>query len=312
MSAPRPVAREVTVVIPTLGREVLRGCLDSIRSGTTWPEELIVVDQSTSPQVETWVGSLRADGIRVEHVRSGQTGIAAATNRGLERVHTPYVATTHDDCRPRTDWLKRLAVKLPEVGAAIVTGRVEPEGEGLVLTTVTRREPAVYRKPLIDGDVLFPANMGFPTRLLERIGYLDEHPSLNLAGEDNDWAHRALTAGIPIVYQPDIMVGHLAWHDPSERASLYRRYARGQGSFYGKHLRRGDPFIARRVLRDVLRAPWLVLRGAVTANRELLAMGAGEVTGLLPGLFAGLRNSGDRVKMPFRGSGGAGRIGPTV
>lgn len=290
-----PVASDVTVVIPTVGRELLRGCLESIRHGSAWPGELIVVDQSTNPEVDAWLGALTGDGMDVVHVRSDQRGIAAATNRGLERVRTPYVATTHDDCRVRAQWLERLTERVREAGDAIVTGRVEPEGEGLVLTVVTRPEPAVYTEPLIDGDVLFPANMGFPIRLLDRVGYLDEHPSLNVAGEDNDWAHRALRASVPIRYEPEVVVGHLAWQDPSHRARLYRRYARGQGSFYGKHLRRRDPFIAKRVLRDLLRAPWLLLRGAVTANRELLAMGVGEMTGLLPGLLAGLGNRGDRV-----------------
>jgi GT2 family glycosyltransferase len=297
----RTVASDVSVVIPTLGRDLLRGCLEAIRAGTTWPAELIVVDQSTNAEVDGWVASLRDDGMEVVHLRSAQRGIGAATNRGLERVRTTYAATTHDDCRVRPEWLERLAARLPEVGDAIVTGRVEPEGDGLVLTVVTRPEPAVYRRPLLDGDVLFPANMGLPIRLLERVGYLDEHPSLHLAGEDNDWAHRALLAGIPIMYEPGIVVGHLAWQDPSRRAALYRRYARGQGSFYGKHLRRGDRFIAKRVLRDVVRTPWLLLRGVATANRELLAMGLGEATGLLPGIVAGLRNRSDRE--PGRGGG---------
>ncbi|HEX6207119.1 MAG TPA: glycosyltransferase [Actinomycetota bacterium] len=303
MSAGRAVAEDVSVVIPTLGRDLLRGCLESIRSGATWPAELIVVDQSQNPEVERWVDALTADGLEVVHLRSNQHGIAAATNRGLERVRTPYTAITHDDCRAREDWIGQLAARVRNVGDAIVTGRVEPEGEGLVLTVITRAEPAVYKEPLIDGDVLFPANMGFPIRLLERIGYLDEHPSLNVAGEDNDWAYRALRAGVPIIYEPGIVVGHLAWQDPSQRTALYRRYARGQGSFYGKHLRRGDLFIARRVLRDLVRAPWLLLRGVATGNRELFAMGVGEVTGLLPGLVAGLGNRGHRVPRAPASSG---------
>jgi len=77
---------------------------------------------------------------------------------------------------------------------------------------------------------------------------------------------------------------------------LYRRYARGQGAFYGTWLRRGDPFIALRAARDLLRVPWLLLRGLVTRNSELIAMGRGEMLGLLPGIAAGLRNHGVRPK----------------
>jgi GT2 family glycosyltransferase len=289
----RPVASDVSVVIPTLGRELLEGCLASIAAGTAWPAEVIVVDQGSSSSVASWIDRLTRPGLGITHVRSSETGIAAGTNRGLERVRTRFVATTHDDCRVQADWMERLSARTRDVGDSILTGRVEPRGEGVVLTVITRREPTVYSEPLIDRDVLFPPNMAFPIRLLERIGYFDEHPSLRLAGEDNEWAYRALRRGIPIVYDPDIVVDHIAWQDPHQRISLLRRYARGQGSFYGKHLRRGDAFILRRTIRDLVRAPWLVLRGAATGNRDLLAMGVGAVTGLPVGLLAGLRNAGD-------------------
>lgn len=290
MGDPQPIATDVSIVIPTLGRDLLKGCLESIAAGTLWPAELIVVDQGTDPAVDTWVEGLTRLGLSITHVRSNETGIAAGTNRGLERVRTPLVALTHDDCRVRPDWLERLSHRLRDIDDAILTGRVEPEGEGLVLTVVTRREPAVYTKPMIDRDILFPPNMGFPIRVVGRVGYFDEHPSLRVAGEDNEWAYRALRGGVPIIYDPAIVVVHLAWQDPRRRASLYRRYARGQGSFYGKYLRRGDSFILRRAIRDVARAPWLVLRGAVTRNGDLMAMGLGELTGLPAGIVSGLRN----------------------
>jgi hypothetical protein len=137
----------------------------------------------------------------VEHILAAPNGISSATNLGLRQVRTTFAAVTHDDCRVRTDWLHRVAMRLPDIGEAILTGRVEPEGDGIVLTFKTADEPATYRSPLIAGDVLFPPNMAFAVRLLERIGWLDEHPSLATAtGEDSEWAHRALRAGVSIVY----------------------------------------------------------------------------------------------------------------
>jgi GT2 family glycosyltransferase len=290
------LAEDLSIIVPTVGREHLRGCLESIGAGTMWPKELIVVDQSRHREVGAWLETPRSAGLSIVHIRSSQRGIAASTNRGLEQVSTPFVGVTHDDCRVEPDWVEKMQARLQRLGEALLTGRVEPEGEGLVLTINTRPTPAVYTKPMIDRDVLFPPNMGFPIRVLDRIGYFDEHPSLRLAGEDNDWAHRALKAGVAIVYDPTIAVRHLAWQDPSELSSLYRRYARGQGSFYGKHMRRGDLFIFGRVVRDFVRTPWLLLRGAATRNRELVAMGLGEMRGLLPGLIAGLRNRGDDLR----------------
>jgi GT2 family glycosyltransferase len=222
-------------------------------------------------------------------LQSKERGIAAATNRGLERVKTEFVATTHDDCRVRNDWLQTLSRRVKEIGDAILTGRVEPEGDGIVLTVITSETPAVYTEPLVDGDVLFPPNMALPTRLFDRVGYFDEHPSLWFAGEDNEWAYRALRSGVPIIYEPEVVVGHVAWQRASDLEALYRRYARGQGSFYGKYLRRGDRFILRRALRDLVRGPWLLARGLATRNDGLVAMGRGEVMGIFPGIIAGLR-----------------------
>jgi len=284
----RPVAEDLSVVIPTVGRPLLEGCLESIAAGDAWPAELIVVDQGGSSAAAGWVERLRARGLHARHVPSARTGIAAGTNQGLRLVRTRSVAVTHDDCRVAPDWLAAMAGRLREAGEVILTGRLEPVGDGEVPTTVTHPHRIVYVRPLLDRDVLFPANMGLPVSVLGRVGLLDEDPLLRWAAEDNDWAYRALRAGVPIVYEPDLVVGHLAWRDEAELAATYRRYARGQGCFYGKWLRRGDRFIALRAARDLLRGPWLLLRGLVTGNRALTRMGRAEVAGIGPGILAGL------------------------
>ena len=126
----RPVASDVSVVIPTLGRELLEGCLESIAAGTAWPAEVIVVDQGSSSSVASWIDRLTRPGLVITHVRSSDRGIAAGTNRGLERVRTRFVATTHDDCRVQADWMERLSARTREVGDSILTGRVEPRWRG--------------------------------------------------------------------------------------------------------------------------------------------------------------------------------------
>lgn len=289
MSSLPPIAEELSVVVPTVGRPMLEGCLRSIRYGSMWPAQLIVVNQGTAQAAARWIEELRSAGLSIEHVPVESRGISAATNTGLARVETDFVATTHDDCRVDQDWVRVISARVRDVGDAVLTGRVEPKGDGIVLTIMTSQKPAVHTEPIVDGDVLFPPNMAVPRRLFETVGYFDEHPSLRTAGEDNEWAYRVLKAGFPIVYEPEMVVHHLAWQRREELLSLYRRYARGQGAFYGKYLLLGDRFIIRRTLRDLARSPWLLVRGAFTFNRDLIAMGAGELTGLLPGIVAGMR-----------------------
>jgi GT2 family glycosyltransferase len=292
------IARDLTVVIPTLGRPLLKGCLESIAANRMHPLRVLVVNQGEEEPVQAWIDEITPVGLDIQQVVLGVRGIAAATNEGLRRVDTRYVATTHDDCLVADDWVESLARILPEIGEAVLTGRVDPGGDGLVLTTVTSNQRKVYTHPLIDGDVLFPPNMALAVDVFEDVGPYDEHSSLRLAGEDSEWAHRALRAGFPIVYEPQVVVTHLAWQESSELVKIYRRYARGQGAFYAKHLLRGDFFVFRRALRDLARAPYLLTRGLVTNNRDLIAMGAGEVLGLPVGIVAGMRG---RVSLRRRG-----------
>ena len=139
MTAMPRIASDITVVVPTMGGPFLTGCLESVAAGSVWPARLVIIDQSGGDGVLEPVVALRERGLEVLHVPAKQAGISAATNRGLEQVRTRFAAVTHDDCRVRCDWLQRLAIRLAEVGDAVLTGRVEPEGNGIVLTGQNRR-----------------------------------------------------------------------------------------------------------------------------------------------------------------------------
>jgi GT2 family glycosyltransferase len=289
MAAPaHPVHLDLTVVVPTVGRPVLSSCLAALADGASWPAQVIVVDQSASSAVADRVAWLRDRGVETVHVPSRQTGAAAARNRGLERVGTSFAAAIDDDCCVAGDWSDRLMERLRAHAGAVVSGRVDPEGQQDLPSTITATTPAVHTRPLRDRDPLFTGNMGIELATFSRVGPFDESPSL-AGAEDNDWGYRALRLGVPIVYAPEVAVTHLDWRSSAELTGVYRRYARAQGGFYGKHLRRRDLFIARRAVRDLLRGPWLVVRAAVTRNDELTVLGRAEVHGILPGIVAGFR-----------------------
>jgi glycosyltransferase involved in cell wall biosynthesis len=242
--------------------------------------------------VADWVACIAAVGLRAERIASNQTGPAAARNRAIELVRTRFVAATDDDCEVYPDWLERLAIRLDAHPDAVITGRVDVledgQGSGKAPSIITSEIPAVYDRPLLRRDPLFGNNMGFAIAVVERLGLMDEHPSVHYA-EDAEWSYRALRAHVPIMYAPEVRVAHAPWSHASQMDVTYRRYARGQGGFYGYYLRRGDRFIARRVAFDLLRAPWLVLRGVATANAELRSMGRANLTHLVPGMLAGWR-----------------------
>ena len=285
-----PVIDDVTLVIPTLGRASLRDCLDAVASGTTWPARIVLVDQGSNEETDDWVHELAARSMEVDHVRSTQRGTAAAMNLALEQVDTTLVAVTHDDCLVHREWLRLMADRMRDEGQAIITGQVRPEEGAVVPGTITSTEPVRHERPLVDRDPLFPDNMGFPLAVALRLGPFDEDERLRFA-EDAEWCYRALRSGIPIVYAPELVVTHLGWRDQAQRAATYRNYARSQGGFYGKYLRRGDWFIALRTFYDLARGPWMWLRGTVQRNPDLAAYGRAYMTSLLAGLVAGLRRS---------------------
>lgn len=284
---PRPILEDITVVIPTLGRAILEESLAWIIEGSVWPGGLVVVDQSSSPDVEGWIKTVASLGIDARYVPSSQRGRSAGINRGLEQVRTRFVAVTDDDCFVDAAWIERMMARLTVNPEQIVTGRVEAAGEG-VLVVVTSLETAVYRRPRLKFDSMSGGNMGTAMATVARVGPFEEDPRMRTA-EDAEWAYRALRAGVPILYAPEVVVRHFGWRDEGERSAQYRAYARSQGGFYGKYLRRGDGFIALRAVLHHGRALRRWLRGVVTGDRELASLGWSYLTGLLPGIIAGLK-----------------------
>jgi GT2 family glycosyltransferase len=131
--------------------------------------------------------------------------------------------------------------------------------------------------------------MGVAVDSVRVVGLFDEDPCLRTA-EDGEWSYRALKAGVPIVYAPDIVVEHIGWRDKSQRLVQYEEYARSHGGFYGKYLRKGDWLIALRVALHYLRAFRRWMKGLMKGDRELASCGRAYFIGLLPGIIAGMRS----------------------
>jgi GT2 family glycosyltransferase len=290
---PRQVLRDISIVIPTLGRPLLEDCLHSIAIGSSWPERIIVVDQGSNTQVASWLDKLEMAGIRCLHVSSSQRGRASAVNRGLEQLESPLVAITDDDCQVDEDWLQNMANRLIGNPDSIVTGRVDPAGDMEVVAVVTRDRSEVYRRPGLKFDAMSGGNMGTSINVLKRVGLFDEDSRLRCA-EDGEYAYRALRTGIPIIYSPEVSLKHFGWRDTTQRIDQYRTYARSHGAFYGKYLRRGDWFIALRVLIHHGRAFKRMIKGCLSGNQEQILLGRSYVTGLLPGIIAGFTKGGSR------------------
>jgi len=283
----RPVIRDVTVVIPTLGRPQLRDCLTSLQDSDHWPDRLLVIDQGEGDECEGWVDGLRQAGLAAIRVPQRDRGIGRAMNLGLSMVETPLVAVTHDDCRVSVDWLQGVVQAIRHDPRSIHTGRVEPEGNEPVPSVNTSPHPAIFRKPTLRGEMLFPANMGCTTAVARAVGPFEEDDRMATAAEDNEWCYRALRMGIPIRYTPSYSVRHVAWRDSEARARTYRRYARSQGTFYGKYLRRGDVHFLARILWGCAAGSVRWGRGWFRRDEDAIQRAQVVFTDLLPGVWSG-------------------------
>lgn len=287
--APRPVAEDVTLVIPTLGRPIIAKCLGAILAGSAWPKAIVVVDQGGSGRIARQLEDLCALGVEARYQRSGGRGRALGLNEGLRLVTTPFVVITDDDCVPDGQWIEHFAAHFANEPGAVFTGQVAAAGEERVISIVSDQRRATSRKPGFSFDRLSGGNCGMGLKVLQRIGLFDEDPCMSFA-EDGEWAYRVLKAGIPVVYSPDLIVAHVGWRSSDERLSQYRRYARSHGAFFGKHLRHGDLFIILRASIHLARALRRWLKGTVAGDAELAANGRSYATQLIPGIIAGMKS----------------------
>lgn len=286
---PRPVARDVTLVIPTLGRPIISACLAAVLGGRAWPAAVIVVNQGPADGIAALLEDVARLGIEARHEPCTSRGRALGLNVGLRLVRTPFVVITDDDCVPDEHWVEGYAAHFAEHPATAATGRVETAGEGRVISVVSDPAPSIQRKPRLMFDRLSGGNCGIALQVLGRVGLFDEDPCMRYA-EDGEWAYRALRAGVPIAYRPDLVVAHVGWRGIDERLAQYRRYARSHGAFFGKRLRQGDGFIVLRAAAHLARALRRWWRGTLGNDPELAANGRSYALQLVPGVIDGLKS----------------------
>ena len=288
------IATDLTVLVPTLGRPVLEQCLEALCRGTVLPSEILVVHQGNDERTRRLCEQMNRQLPLCRYLPfPDQRGVARARNRGLERCRTPFVAMIDDDCVADDDWLEVIAELLRERPDVVITGQVRGETAGPIPSLVTADQSRIYDAVQQRRDVLYTGCMGCATSLVHRVGWFEESAAVRPAAEDNEWAYRVLRAGVAIHYEPRASVTHLDWRSAAQTTGVERSYARGQGGFYGLHLRRLDPLIARRALRDLARD----LRRAVSCATRRDRAGTGlhvlraleMLRGILTGVLVGSR-----------------------
>lgn len=255
---PQPVARPITVVIPTRNRpDSLGRCVRSLlRSDHPHLTVLVVDNEPVDDRTEAAVAQL-ADA-RVQYVRESRRGTSIGRNRGLLEVvarRGGLVAFTDDDVEVDPAWAGRMAAALSVPGVACVCGpvfaaRLDTPAQVTADDALgwrkgyTRRHFSVNTPPR--DSALFPfspglfgvgANMGVDAAVALELGGFD--PALgpgtpSRGGEDCEFMVRLVLAGHTLTYEPSAYVWHHHRSSTTELADQLAGYALGLGAFLAK------------------------------------------------------------------------------
>jgi len=280
-----PVARDLTVVIPTLGRECLRQSVRAIAEGTMLPLHIILSHQGNPSAMAAMLKEFDQLGVHVKYVHCTGRGAAAGRNAGIDCVKTKFFATTDDDCIADMNWVQTLNTALNAKPGEIATGRVLAEEDGAPSTS-TSLTPRVFTSVPLKGDHFCGGNFGAALTTFRDVGPLDESELVRYC-EDPEWAYRAMKKGYPIHFLPQIVVTHLHWRDNADMAQVYANYARSQGGWFGRELRRGRLSFLIRVAYELLRGAKRWVLGTLRGDYLRKVNGRAYVLDLLRGLLVG-------------------------
>jgi GT2 family glycosyltransferase len=242
------------------------------RQGSGEPSrEVLVVDNHPRRTRETSVAPFETEGARF--LWEPRRGKCRAVNRGIRAASGAVLHFLDQDNVPAEGYLASLwRAFRDDPTVTVLTGRVEPSAEGgypLTLKRSLQREE--HRHPLVPAAAGHGNNLSVRRKVLAEVGLFDTRfgPGTYAAsGEDTDLIYRLARAGHSIVYEPGVCNTHE--HGRSDAAAVRRArlaYARGRGAFYMKHLRRGDPWVARLCYWELLGAfgaalgSWLLAPG---------------------------------------------------
>ncbi|MFB4314226.1 HAD-IIIA family hydrolase [Actinomadura sp. 21ATH] len=191
-------ALSYSVVVPTIGRPSLRTLLRTLlnsvaAAGTAGPHAIIVVDDRPEPGAPLPLPPEVDE--RVEVLRSGGRGPAAARNAGWRAAATEWVVFLDDDVVIAPGWAAELAADLAAVpaGAGGSQGRLTvPLPAGRRPTDWERNTAGLERASWITAD------MAYRRAVLAECGGFDERYG-RAYREDADLALRAMDAGHRLV-----------------------------------------------------------------------------------------------------------------
>jgi glycosyltransferase involved in cell wall biosynthesis len=284
----------ISIVICSRDRcEKLAATLESIEASSVQGKakvQIVVVDNgsrdATAERCSAFGHRSKNDFV---YLYEGRKGKSWALNRGVAASHGEIVAFTDDDCIVDSKWIHSILDQfISDCELAVLGGSVrlfDDRDRPISVTTLEERTVLWSKEPearsmgtatdLIIGRghrsaIIFGANMAARKHSLDEAGEFDVllGPGTETVSEDVDFIYRAFQRGMKIVYDPSVVVfhNHGRQTDVQETATL-RRYCKGRGALYWKHILAGDRNILRTAADDVYGTTKTILKGLVVGKR---------------------------------------------
>jgi GT2 family glycosyltransferase len=248
-----------TIDRPLLLAATLAALSDLDLSGVT-EFESVVVNNGSVAAVAAVIDRFAASApFRVRSVSEPRAGATRALNAGVRASTGALLLFIDDDCIASPDLIQAMLRLFEDGLGKLIGGRIElHDAADLPICIKTEREPDVAHSFQQILHIAYSANMALGREVYDRIGGFDVRfgPGSALKGADDlDFVYRAFTAGVPVSYEPDMVVYHNHGRKcPLVARRLLRGYNRGHGAMAAKFALAGRLDVARLVYWQLISA----------------------------------------------------------
>ena len=240
LKMPIPNSEQISLYVPVYKNiSVLHEVIKGIYAQTRLPDEVIVVDDGNSKDIE---GALKSYPLRIiRHERN--RGLAASRNSAIFGARYDLIASLDADCVPEPEWLAALIETFREYpNIAGVCGRLRERhiksiGDRWRSIHLSQDfgEEVIVNPPFLSGN-----SSMYRRQALATIGYYNEKYLTNY--EDVEVSRLLKKNGHQLVYQPKAILWHLKKDSVISVARSYWRYS---------HLQYNSTITMRNVLLEV-------------------------------------------------------------
>ncbi len=223
---------KASVIIPAYNAEkVLPDCLKALKSQSTRPLEVIIVDDGSKDSTSDVAKKFGAKVLRQKN-----KGPASARNLGASKASGDILLFTDADCVPDKDWMKEMMAPFRGKAMAGVQGAYRTKQKQLLAKFSQAEIEDRYRRMGKKGTIDFIGtySAGYRKDIFRKFGGFDESFP-KASGEDPELSFRMAEKGHRLVFNRKAIVYHI--HPDSLIKYLKQKYERAYWRvlLYKKH-----------------------------------------------------------------------------